>query len=390
MKVLSLFDGMACGALALQAAGIEIEKYDAYEIDKYAIKTSKYNFPFIKHHGDVFSADFTTYAGADIVCGGSPCTHWSIAQKNNRETEASGVGWDLFQQYARAIKESKPKYFIYENNKSMSNAIRDSISDAFGFEPVLINSALVSAQNRQRLYWVGERKSDGGYSKIEIAQPCDKGILLRDILESGVTDKEKAYLLKHQAGNARDDLKKHHTQVAFEPVILNVPHGFNKGGVKRYKTPTLTANGAWQYNNYICEPIRLGDVGSSSQANRVYSCDGKSINLMAGGGGAGGKTGLYFCPTEPYGNQAPIYEVRNGYIPHNGKEYPIKLADGFYIIRKLTVKECMRLQTVPEWYQFPVSDTQAYKLLGNGWTVDVIAHILHYIKQDSRKGDVKK
>ncbi len=352
MKVLSLFDGMACGALALQAAGIEIEKYDAYEIDKYAIKTSKYNFPFIKHHGDVFSADFTTYAGADIVCGGSPCTHWSIAQKNNRETEASGVGWDLFQQYARAIKESKPKYFIYENNKSMSNAIRDSISDAFGFEPVLINSALVSAQNRQRLYWVGKRKSDGGYSKIEIAQPCDKGILLRDILESGVTDKEKAYCLKHQAGNARDYLKKHHTQVAFEPVILNVPHGFNKGGIKEHKTPTLTANGAWQYNNYICEPIRLGDVGSSSQAH--------------------------------------IYEVQNGYITHNGKEYPIKLADGFYIIRKLTVKECMRLQTVPEWYQFPVSDTQAYKLLGNGWTVDVIAHILHYIKQDSRKGDAKK
>lgn len=123
-----------------------------------------------------------------------------------------------------------------------------------------------------------------------------------------------------------------------EPVILNVPHGFNKGGIKRDKAPTLTANGDWQHNNYLCEP------------------------------------------TESDQNQPPIYEVRNGYITHNDKQYPIKLADGFYIIRKLTVRECMRLQTVPEWYQFPVSDTQAYKMLGNGWTVDVIAHLLSYIR----------
>ena len=431
MNTLSLFDGMGCGALAMQSAGIKIESYHAFEIDKYAIQTTTHNFPFIKHYGNVFKSSFSSFEGVDLVCGGSPCTHWSIAQKNNRETEAKGLGWDLFQQYARAIREAKPKYFIYENNKSMSNAIRDSISDTFGFEPVLINSALVSAQNRQRLYWVGKRKPNGGgYSKIEVAQPCDKGILLRDILESGVVDKEKAYCLKHQAGNARDYLKKHHTQVAFEPVcvaqrgrytdsgnrttkgngpieqfyearedgktnalttvlkdnniaepvILNVLHGFNKGGVKREKAPCLTANGDWQHNNYACEPIRLGDIGSSSQAHRVYSCDGKSVNITAGGGGQGGKTGLYFCPTEPHGNQIPIYEVRNGYITHNGKQYPIKLADGFYIIRKLTVRECMRLQTVPEWYQFPVSDTQAYKMLGNGWTVDVIAHLLSYIR----------
>ena len=124
MKVLSLFDGMACGALALQVAGIEIESYDAFEIDKYAIKTSTHNFPFIRQHGDVFEADFTKFEGVDLVCGGSPCTYWSIAQKNNRETEASGMGWELFSQYVRAIEEAKPRFFIYENNKSMSNAIR--------------------------------------------------------------------------------------------------------------------------------------------------------------------------------------------------------------------------------------------------------------------------
>ena len=381
MRVLSLFDGMGCGALALQASGINIESYDAYEIDKYAIKTTIHNFSFIKHHGDVFIADFSKHGDIDILLGGSPCTYWSIAQKNNRETEASGLGWELFSQYVRALKEVKPKYFIYENNKSMSNAIMESISNTFGFEPVLINSALVSAQNRQRLYWVGKRNDVGGYNKIDVYQPKDRGILLRDILDSGITDKEKAYCLKHQAGNARDYLKKHHTQVAFEPIILNRPHGFNKGGIKTDKAPTLTANGSWQHNNHVCEPIRLGNIGSPSQGNRVYSCDGKSINITASGGGQGDKTGLYFCPTKPNEKQTPIYEIQNGYITYNSKQYPINLADGFYVIRKLTVKECMRLQTVPERYEFPVSDTQAYKMLGNGWTVDVIAHILKTIKE---------
>ncbi len=411
MNILSLFDGMGCGALALQTAGIEIESYHAFEIDKYAIQTTKHNFPFIKHYGDVFKSSFSSFEGIDLVCGGSPCTHWSIAQKNNRETEAEGMGWDLFQQYARAIREAKPNFFIYENNKSMSNAIRDSISDTFGFEPVLINSALVSAQNRQRLYWVGKRKPNGGYSKINVEQPSDKGILLRDILESVVVDKEKAYCLKNITPTR---IPEYGTPDKARP--LNACYSKNCGGIehrlfsdnpnkqqvgvvaipinitKNGKSQTIKAqymnNNVSNFCGYnstfgatgVAEPIRLGDIGSTARAHRVYSCDGKSINITAGGGGQGGKTGLYFCPTESNSKQVPIYEVRNGYIAHNGKQYPIKLADGFYIIRKLTVRECMRLQTVPEWYQFPVSDTQAYKMLGNGWTVDVIAHLLSYIR----------
>ena len=134
MNILSLFDGMACGMIAMQKAGIEVERYVAYEIDKYAVQTSSHNFPMIEHRGDVFTADFTEFSGFDFLVGGSPCTYWSIAQKNNRETEASGMGWELFQQYVRAIKEAEPKYFIYENNKSMSKAIRESIDKAFGFE----------------------------------------------------------------------------------------------------------------------------------------------------------------------------------------------------------------------------------------------------------------
>ena len=120
MNILSLFDGMACGMIAMQLAGVDVESYDAYEIDKYAIKTAQHNFPMIKEHGDVFDADFTQYEGVDFLIGGSPCTYWSIAQTKNRETVASGMGWELFSQYVRALHEAKPKYFIYENNKSMS------------------------------------------------------------------------------------------------------------------------------------------------------------------------------------------------------------------------------------------------------------------------------
>lgn len=133
---------------------------------------------------------------------------------------------------------------------------------------------------------------------------------------------------------------------------------------------------------------------SKSQAFRVYDIDGKSVNLTSNGGGAGAKTGLYAVPIEFDENDKPakaiscadgkeykVYEVTNGLITFKDKQYPIKLKDGFYIIRKLTVRECMRLQTIPEWYEFPVSDTQAYKMLGNGWTVDVIAHLVSYMKE---------
>ena len=197
MKVLSLFDGMACGFISMLGAGVEVDRYVAYEIDKYAIKTATHNFPMIEEKGDVFTADFTEYESFDWLIGGSPCTYWSIAQKNGRETEASGMGWELFQQYVRALREAKPKYFIYENNKSMSKAIRASIDEAFGFEAVLINSALVSAQNRQRLYWVGKRTADGTYSKVNVQQPIDRGILLKDILESGcdLTSNDKSYCM---------------------------------------------------------------------------------------------------------------------------------------------------------------------------------------------------
>lgn len=362
MKVLSLFDGMACGMLAMQKSGIPVERYVAFEIDKYAVQTSTHNFPMIEHKGDVFHADFNEFKGFDFLVGGSPCTYWSIAQKNNRETVASGMGWELFSQYVRALKESQPTYFIYENNKSMSVAIRESITQTFGFEPICINSALVSAQNRQRLYWVGKRNPDGTYSKVNVDQPEDRGNLLKDVLDSGVdlTSRDKAWTL------------------------------------------TASYDGACAWNtiersqrNMVAEPVRVGTLPNNaknqahdSQQYRIYSTEGKSVTLCGNGGGMGAKTGLYAIPIEfdgdtptkavscSDGKEYTPYEVKGGLITIKGKQYPIKLQDGFYIIRKLTVTECKRLQTVPEWYEFPVSNAQAYKMLGNGWTVDVIVHLI--------------
>lgn len=167
MKVLSLFDGMSCGMLALNRAGVPVDRYVAYEIDKYAVQVSSHNFPTIEHRGDVFKGDFKEFEGFDFLMGGSPCTYWSIAQTKNRETEAHGVGWVLFQQYVRAVREAKPKYFIYENNKSMSSTIRREISETFGFSPIPINSALVSAQKRER----GSIGSESGTMMAHTGKP---------------------------------------------------------------------------------------------------------------------------------------------------------------------------------------------------------------------------
>mgnify|MGYP002560532120 CR=1 FL=1 len=358
-----------------------------------------------------------------LLIGGSPCTHWSIAQTKNRETEASGIGWELFLNYRIARDKYKPDYFLYENNKSMSPAIRTQITAELGVEPVLINSALVSAQNRQRLYWVGRRNPDGTYSQVPVEQPEDRGILLRDILETSISKK----------GYALDPT---HAEV------LNMnPSGHGMNGAVIHcdgKSRTLTTNKG--EGPKIITPIRIGTIENDannpdhdSQQYRVYSPDGKSVTLCGNGGGLGAKTGLYATPITPPMQvneatklgytviqpgecvdlampqsktrrgramkdktnclttscefyeycgtiDAPIYQVRGGMITVKGQEYPIKLRDGCYIIRKLTVRECMRLQTVPETYAFPVSPSQAYKMLGNGWTVDVIAHIMGHFE----------
>ena len=560
MKIVSLFDGMACGMLAMLGANVNVDEYYAYEIDKYAVQTATHNFPNIIECGDVFKADFTQYKNVDFIVGGSPCTYWSIAQKNNRETEASGLGWELFSQYVRALNEIKPRFFIYENNKSMSKAIRESITETFGFDAICINSALVSAQNRQRLYWVGKRNEDGTYSKVDIQQPEDRGILLRDILDSGVDltsrDKSFAYTTRCNGAIPEDTISRNRHSMVAE--LVNQPIGETKDG-KSYCLTAGYSNGSGEnIGNYaahtlekgcksmVAEPVNttsegkaqcvratcykdgirnmVGDdidkrtcvaeavnttpdeksqtikaqyqqtsvanickytstygatgvaeevadspkqVGamprpngelSTSQGFRIYDVNAKTVTLKGNAGGAGGKTGLYAMPVYEFtelnirnnahiainenairgvqdknnascvenfyeftdrkantlttahvpkvvddfnkysayaepcewdddgtstkaisssdGKTYTVYSISNGTITIKGKEYPIKLKDGYYIIRKLSVNECKRLQTVPEWYEFPVSNAQAYKMLGNGWTVEVIIHLI--------------
>lgn len=329
MRVLSLFDGMACGMIAFKVAGIPIDSYDAYEIDKFAVQVATHNFPEIREHGDVFKADFTEYEGVDYVIGGSPCTYWSIAQSpDKRETTASGIGWELFSQYVRAIKEAKPKYFIYENNKSMAKAIYDSISATFGFEPIMINSALVSAQNRERYYWVGKRNENGDYDKVMIEQPKDRGIMLKDILIKERSQKNIRVM--------NYDLESVNNTDSGVQAMLDMP-------------------------------------GSHDICRRVSGRNGKSRNITAGGGG--NLEPKVFEKVSEF--QGKTYEVKDGQIEVKGKKYPIKLSDGLYVVRKLSVDECKRLQTVPDWYDMTcISNSQAYKCLGNGWTIEVIAHLI--------------
>lgn len=298
MKILSLFDGMACGAIAFTELGLPIDRYVAFEIDKYAVKVASHNFPFIEQRGDVFEADFTEFNGFDWLVGGSPCTHWSITKSKTRETTASGLGWELFNQYVRALHEAKPKYFLYENNKSMSKEIRASITETFGFEPIHINSALVSAQNRERLYWVGVRRSDGTYSKVDAEQPSDNGFLLKDVAEDS----------------------------------RRVPSNF-------------WYSCGWHFTGKKSGHIAELEIAGHDILKRVYSLDSKAPTCNTCGGGN-----------------------REGKVMQDGRP------------RKLMPIEHKRLQTVPDWYDFSViSNSQAYKCLGNGWTVDVVTHLINSV-----------
>lgn len=345
------------------------------------------------------------------------CTYWSIAQTKHRETEASGLGWELFSQYVRALNEIKPRFFIYENNKSMSKAIRESITEAFGFDAICINSALVSAQNRQRLYWVGKRNEDGTYSKVDVQQPEDRGILLKDILNSDddLTTNNKAWTLtaSYNGAVARNTIERSQRNMVVEPVNITnegksqtIKAQYQQSSIANFCKYTSTYDATGMAEEVADSPKQVGAMPrpngelSTSQAFRVYDTNAKSVTLKACGGGAGGKTGLYAIPIE-FENGAPtkaisssdgktytVYSVVNGIIVIKGKEYPIKLQDGYYIIRKLTISECKRLQTVPEWYEFPVSNAQAYKMLGNGWTVDVITHLIKScLNKDIKDGD---
>ena len=397
IRVLSLFDGISCGRVALERAGIPVETYYASEIDKYAMSVAQAMYPDIIQIGDVCKIDFTQYVGKiDMIIGGSPCQDLSIAKQNRQGLH--GERSRLFWEYIKALTIIKPKYFLLENVASMKNEDRDAITAVLrGIYPetecIMINSALVSAQQRKRYYW----------TNWHVEQPQDKGILLKNILESGTgctaehyaqkicntPDKENTLMARDYKGfgNQRTNgvlepvvyqdkahcldanyykgaslehtLTKHKRTQVFEPVGAAMrTREDEKGKFKRLEVNGQEKSNAItsvQTDSMICEPKRIGTIAGTigSQGSRIYSVRGKSVSLNANGSGGGAKTGLY----------------------------KIDLPDGDYIVRKLTPRECARLQTYPErcFDVANISNTQWYKAFGNGWTVDVIAHIFKQI-----------
>lgn len=287
LNVLSLFDGISCGMIALKRAGIKLNKYVAYEIEDSAIRISKNNYPEIEHCGDVFDADFTNYKDYDLLIGGSPCTFWSVARKD-RETTSEGFGFQLFSQYVRALHESKCKYFLYENNFSIHKDIKTEITKALGVEPIMINSALVSGQNRKRLYWT---------NIPNIKLPNDRNVLLKDIIESGTVDRDKSLCVTRRYA------------------------GFSGS------------------QSYLCRRYFGKSMGQA-----VFEGDIEKIKMR--------------------------WEIDPYFISNEQN------------IRQMTIKECERLQTLPDNYtDVPgITKQQRYEAIGNGWTVDVIAHILSKLK----------
>lgn len=305
-----------------------------------------------------------------LLIGGSPCTKWSIAQKNGREVLPEGIGWELFENYRIAKERFQPDFFLYENNKSAAQPIKDAIYFALGggkdssVRLTHINSALVSAQHRERFYATN-------FGDIE--QPEDRGILLRDVLETDrATDQANYYQLESVVPiNTTADGK-----------ARTIKAQYHNSGMANFVT-----NGGFPATG-VATPIRVGTIENNAQnakydskQYRVYSPDGKATTLCGQGGGVGAKTGLYAVPTNKIDGK-PIYTVKDGLITVKDKQYPIKLADGYYLIRKLTPLECERLQTLPDGYTSGVSDTQRYRAIGNGWTAEVIIHILNHALKD--------
>jgi DNA-cytosine methyltransferase len=270
IKLLSLFDGISGARQALKELNIDCEYY-ASEIDKYAIQIAKVNHPDIIQLGDVRELDnwnlvLNDLAGItngrknhlDLLIGGSPCQDLSIAKKNRKGLQ--GDRSSLFYEYLRILNEVKPKYFILENVASMSKESKEIITkELFNIDPVMINSGLLTAQNRKRLYWVG-KLVNGEYKKVKVEQPEDQKIYLKDIIEEGVVDRLKSYCLDanyYKGGNLKSYFEKSRRQLVFN------------------------------------KPVRIGYFNKGGQGDRVYSIDGKSICLSANGGGRGAKTGLY-------------------------------------------------------------------------------------------------
>ena len=375
MNVLSLFDGMSCGQVALERAGIQVDNYYASEIDKHAISITQRNYPNTEQLGSVLGWREWNLPRIDLLIGGSPCQGFSIAGKQLAFDDPRSK---LFFEYVACIRRFKPRYFLLENVR-MKKEFLDVITEYMGVEPICINSNLVSAQNRVRYYWT---------NIPNVTQPDDLGILLKDIIHEG---------------NPNDALSNRWTDWWKQNAEFQLQKQYSTFTAEKAGTMTARQYASWNgnfwfeaLNKYIVpfdktlqildREVQRGKVGyfrSDSQANRVYYIHDKAITLCGDAGGGAAKMGQYL-----FGCLSPdrIEKRQNGQRFSDGQKfYTVTaqdrhgvLAEGY--IRKLSPVECERLQTLPDNYTAGVSDSQRYKMLGNGWTVDVIAHIFKGLK----------
>lgn len=366
MNVLSLFDGMSCGRIALERADIEVENYYSAEIDKYAVKIADKNYSqdSDKRLGDVTKwRDWDiNWSNIDLVTGGFPCQAWSVAGKGLGDRDERGMlFWTMLDIMKNVLYHNPKAKFLMENvrmKKEFEDYITEHTEKALGtVHKHLINSSLVSAQNRKRFYW----------TNIEgIEQPEDKGLILKDILEDGSVDRNKSYCLDanyFRGGNLKSYFEKHRRQLVFS-------------------------------TDGLCH-VGDADLNGNDSIKRVYHSAGKAPTLTTMGGGhrepkvlivkEGTKKGFTeINPNECVDLTFPKSKTRRGRAMREksncltASTFDYGKWDG-YKYRKLTPLECERLQTVPDNYTEGVSNTQRYKMLGNGWTVDVIAHIFSYL-----------
>jgi DNA (cytosine-5)-methyltransferase 3A len=388
LNVLSLFDGMSCGQLALQKAGIKVKQYYAAEIDKYAIQVTQKNFPNTIQLGDVTKVKGSDLPKIDLIIGGSPCQGFSFAGKGlNFEDPRS----KLFFEFVRLIKECNPKWFFLENVR-MKKEHELVISQYMKVAPIEINSSLVSAQNRVRLYWTNiNEKPYGLFGDMvaDIPQPKDQGVLLQDVLEDNVPDKfyltdkalariEKAATLGIKAKidplkSGTITLKNQSGQLAIDnstTLIENL-----KGCLKFGRTD--------EAKQLRKESMAKGKDHTPFQKKQINEIDFEKMNTLTT---AITKDNI-IC--EIMGNKANTL-TPDAYLAtgernrdENGKAVLTSMCDRR--LRRLTPTECERLQTVPVGYTDGVSDTQRYRMLGNGWTVDVIAHFFVFLKGEEKK-----
>lgn len=394
MNVLSLFDGMSCGQIALKQLNIPISNYYASEIDKYAIQVTQANNPDTIQLGDItkWREWGIDWSSIDLVFGGSPCQGFSFAGKQLAFDDPRSKLFFVFIDILNYIKQHNPNVKFLLENVRMKKEYQDVISKYIGVEPVMINSALVSAQNRVRYYWT---------NIDELTQPEDLGILLKDIIENGDVDRDKSLVVTTRVAGAtaKRYLKKSQHQMIITGGAIRGRYlvdgkrtDTTVPNMKGLTTQRLEVRDDEKSNcistvqkDSLC--IQVGKIKGGEQGNRIYSTNGKSNTLNAHSGGtAGNGSGLIMVGEADIKGHDSIKRVYSpdGKSPTlttcGGGNTEPKMSSDDITWRKLTPLECERLQTVPDGYTNHVSNSQRYRMLGNGWTIEVIKHIFKNLK----------